>query len=62
MGRTDDHRQAHRQTANALVVASQAKRTQVSRSLIVELSLWAALEELQDKGEKSQLASKLVSQ
>ena len=44
------------------IPASQSDRGKVSKSLIVEISLLTALEELRDKSEKSQLASMLVSQ
>ena len=43
-------------------LAGHEKRGKVSKSSIVDLSLWAALEELQAKGEKSQLASMMVKQ
>lgn len=41
-------------------MAGRAKRGQVSSSLIVEMALQMALEELEDKGEESQLASMLA--
>ena len=43
-------------------LAGQDERGRVSKSLIVEMSLLAALEELRDKDRESQLASMMASQ